>query len=360
MSGRPFIIPVFIPHAGCPRRCAFCNQGAVTGAREEAFSPADLRRQVEGYLGLRSARRGGRAQIAFFGGNFLGLDGEARRTLLAEAALFCAEGRVDGIRFSTRPDTVSRERLEALKRFPVQTVELGVQSMNDRVLGRSLRGHTAEDTRRAVGLLRQAGYEVGLQIMIGLPGDDEAASMQTGLAAAALAPDFVRIYPTLVLAGSLLAEWYREGSYRPLDLEEAVGLARKLLLLFRGHGIPVARMGLQHTEELAAAGTVLAGPHHPAFGERVHAECFFEAASAGLGRSGASAGPELRLEVHPRSVSRMQGLGRANAARLRAGFGFESVRVLADPALAEDAIRLPDGSVVSAYGPPPAALTDPS
>jgi histone acetyltransferase (RNA polymerase elongator complex component) len=350
MTNPPLIIPIFIPHAGCPRRCVFCNQGVVTGCKPESVSAADIRDQVQAFLKFRNPRRNGRVQIAFFGGNFLGQDPEVSSELLEAAAHLVAEGWVDGIRFSTRPDTVSRRQLEALKPFPVQTVELGVQSMNDQVLRLSQRGHTAEETRTAVRLLQEAGYEVGLQIMIGLPGDDETRLMETGRSVAELSPDFVRIYPTLVLAGSRLAAWYKEGTYQPLAIDEAVRQAMNLLHLFRRHSIPVIRMGLQHSSDLADGRTVLAGPYHPAFGHMVHSASFMAAVLAALHRNAAGLGTELRLTVHPRSVSRMRGLRNANCKQLIQALGIEAVQVIEDPTLAADAIRLPDGRTISAYG----------
>jgi histone acetyltransferase (RNA polymerase elongator complex component) len=350
MTAPPLIIPVFISHAGCPRRCVFCNQRVVTGGKPESVTAADIGDQVEAFLKFRNPRRAGRVQIAFFGGNFLGQTPGVSIGHLEAAARLIDQGHADGIRFSTRPDTVSRRQLEALKPFPVQTVELGVQSMNNQVLRLSQRGHTAEDTRTAVRLVQEAGYEVGLQIMIGLPGDDETRLMETGRSVAELSPDFVRLYPTLVLAGSRLAAWYQEGTYRPLALDEAVHLAMNLLHLFRRHSIPVIRMGLQHSSDLADGRAVLAGPYHPAFGHMVHCASFLAAVLAALDRNAAGIGNELRLTVHPRSVSRMRGLRNANCRQLIQALGIESVQVIEDPILAVDAIRLPDGRIISAYG----------
>jgi histone acetyltransferase (RNA polymerase elongator complex component) len=341
---RPFIVPVFIPHAGCPHRCVYCNQAAVTGRAETLPGPEAFRSHVAAFLKFRGRRRG-RAQIAFFGGNFLGMAEAGMRQLLTEAAGFVRAGDVQGIRFSTRPDTVSRRTLDILSGFPVQTVELGAQSMDPEVLQRSRRGHTPGDTVSAVGLLVDRGYEVGLQIMAGLPGDDGNRLMETGRRIAELAPDFVRIYPTVVLAGSPLEKWYREGMYEPLALDAAVDLVRRLYGLFRAHSIPVIRMGLQATDDLGAGGAVLAGPWHPAFGHLVLCAAFLTAARRAL-REGGCHGVELVLKVHPRSVSRMRGMRNASCKLLKQDFGFRRVDVAPDPALAEDEIAVRGGSVV--------------
>jgi histone acetyltransferase (RNA polymerase elongator complex component) len=319
----------------------------VTGRAETLPGSATFRNQVAAFLKFRGRRRGP-TQIAFFGGNFLGMAEESIRQLLVEATRFERSGAVQGIRFSTRPDTVSRRTLDILSGFPVQTVELGAQSMDPEVLQRSRRGHTPDDTVNAVGLLADRGYEVGLQIMAGLPGDDENRLMETGRRIAELAPDFVRIYPTVVLAGSPLGKWYRQGMYEPLALDAAVDLVRRLYGLFRAHFIPVIRMGLQATDDLLAGGAVVAGPWHPAFGHLVLCAAFLTAARRALKEGG---GPELELvlKVHPRSVSRMRGMHNASCKLLMRDFGFRRVDVAPDPALAEDEIAVQGGSVINVW-----------
>jgi histone acetyltransferase (RNA polymerase elongator complex component) len=301
------------------------------------------------FLRYRGRRRGP-AQIAFFGGNFLGLSAERIRMLLNAAAELIREGEFDGIRFSTRPDTIDPPALELIGSFPVQCVEVGAQSMDDEVLRRSRRGHTAADTTTAVQRLKARGYEVGLQLMVGLPGDEEARLLETGRRIAELKPAFVRIYPTLVLAGSLLAEWYRAGRYRSLALSEAVDLTMKLYGLFRQRGIPVIRTGLQPSVELSAGTMVVAGPYHPAFGHLVQSACFLKAVRQALRRRPISR-DTLELRVHPRNLSRARGQGNANCGALRQEFGFSRVRVTPDPNLDEEVIALPEGDLIGVYSP---------
>lgn len=347
MKRQPFIVPVFLPHAGCPHRCIFCNQWIVSG-REEGRSEAEggLAAARE-FLRFRGTRQGP-AQIAFFGGNFLGLPWERSRRLLAAASEWVRAGDLDGIRFSTRPDTVDSRALGRIGDFPVACVELGVQSMDDDVLRQSRRGHTAADTTAAVQRLKARGYDVGLQLMVGLPGDDEGRLMETGRRIAGLGPSFVRIYPTLVLAGSPLAEWHRLGRYRTLSLDEAVGLSMKLYRFLRQRGIPVVRTGLQPGADLAPGRGVAAGPYHPAFGDLVQSACYLEALRRTLRRRPIFE-KAIELRVHPRGVSRLRGQHNANCAALRQEFGFSEVRVAPDAGLDEDAIGLPDGGMIKVY-----------
>ena len=335
---RPFIIPIFIPHAGCPHQCVFCNQVSITGAKQKMATPAELRFQIREFLKYKKENRKP-VQIAFFGGNFLGLKSGEIRSLLELAAEFIRNGQVDGIRFSTRPDTINERSLDMIKDYPVSTVELGVQSMDDQVLALAGRGHSATDTVHAVERLKERHFSIGLQMMVGLPGDDETGALTTAQKIADLAPDFVRIYPTLVVANSRLAGWYKSGDYAPLSLEEGVTLVKKIYLKFKKAGIDVIRMGLQASEDLEDGTTVLAGPHHPAFGHLVHSEIFLDMAISAI-ESANAIKETLTIFVNPRSISKMRGLNNSNIKRLKEQFHFQSIAVVPDSSLAADELMV--------------------
>ena len=240
---KPLIIPIFIPHAGCPHQCVFCNQNIITGAPSESLN-ASLANTIDRFLTYKRPSRS-HVEVSFYGGNFLGLPEERILHLLIEAKSFIDSGKIESIRFSTRPDTIDEDRLNLIAPFPISTIELGVQSMDEKVLGISKRGHTAGDTVDAVVRLKEKGFNIGLQMMTGLPGDTVAGSLETAQKIIALKPDFVRIYPTLVLEGSALALLYKKKQYIPISLEECVDQLKALHLLFQSAHIPVIRMGLQ-------------------------------------------------------------------------------------------------------------------
>lgn len=335
---KPFIIPVFIPHAGCPHLCVFCNQTAITHEKRKPLLPEMLRKRIQEFIQFKKKNRSA-VQVAFYGGNFLGQKTEDIHALLSEAAKFILAGSVDSIRFSTRPDTIDPKRLDILKAYPVETIELGVQSMDDDVLTLSRRGHTAADTEKAVSLLKKHQYEIGLQMMIGLPGDSEAIALDSGRRIAGMHPDFVRIYPTLVLAGSPLAKLYEQKEYEPLALDAAVSRTKKLYLLFKDKDISVIRMGLQASEDLDDGATVLAGPYHPAFGHLVHAEIFLDKAKALL-KIHPLLNDTVVFCVNPRSVSRMQGIRNHNISALKLEFSLKTIRIAQDDALSEGELSL--------------------
>jgi histone acetyltransferase (RNA polymerase elongator complex component) len=345
-SERQLIIPVFLPHLGCPHRCAFCNQRVITQTEADPPAPAHLQRIVETYLRY-SRKRHGRIQIAFFGGNFLGMKPAVIRSMLSVAQRFVTSGAVDGIRFSTRPDTIDASRLEVIEPFSIQTVELGVQSMQNDVLERSDRGHTAEDTNRAVERLNRRSYEIGLQLMLGLPGETQAGCFQSARMVAELQPDFVRLYPTVVFSGSRMAEWYRAGLYSPLSLVDCIQRAKQLVLFFTRQSIRIARMGLQSSGSPGIADQIVAGPYHPAFGHLVHSQLFYDMARQLVSsRSDAS---DPTLEVHPRSVSRLQGMRSENLERLRDDSAIGNLQIRFDPQMPMDGLRLADTGNMLTY-----------
>ena len=335
---KPFIVPVFIPHSGCPHQCAFCNQKAISGQKSNRISTTQVRKQIERFLAFpRDAHR--TVQISFYGGNFLGLRRSTMLALLDIAHGFIKQGDAAGIRFSTRPDTISMESLELLGAYPVQTVEIGVQSMDDQVLAASRRGHAANDTEMAVQLLNTTPYEIGLQMMIGLPGDTPAAAQMTAHKIAGFAPDFVRVYPALVLKGSPMAAWYADGKYNPLTLDAAVEQAKGLYLFFQDQSIPVIRMGLQASDELNSENTVLAGPYHPAFGHLVMSSIWLDKASELLDSEKIS-DQRAVLYVRPENISKMRGQKNHNISKLIQRFDLKAIDVKPDETLASDDMRL--------------------
>ena len=299
-----------------------------------------MRADIERYLTYRNQLRG-RSQIAFYGGNFLGLPEADLLQLLQTGSRYVGTGRVDSLRCSTRPDTVDSARLDLLASFPMATVELGVQSMDDGVLGLARRGHTAADTERAVGLLKQRDLGVGVQMMVGLPGDDPARTLASARRIVNLEPDFIRIYPTLVIEHSPLAGWYRQGRYCPSSLTDSVDLVKKLYQLFRQNKIAVIRMGLQPTADLDNGTTVLAGPYHPAFGHLVQSAVFFDRAVELIqARRDGSQGSRLILRVHPRNISRMRGLNNQNIDALKSRFDLDGLDCIASDGMHADAVAL--------------------
>jgi len=272
----PFIIPIFLPQWGCPFQCVYCRQETITGLQRGSLDFKALSALVEAGLTPRKKKPGQQTEIAFYGGTFTSIETTAQEALLEWGSLYVRQGRVDGLRLSTRPDALSPEIVNRLWGKGVKTIELGVQSLNDQVLSEARRGHTAQDTFQAFGLLKEWPFKIGAQIMLGLPGDDRRAFRETVERLLILKPDLVRIYPTLVLRGTTLARWYEEGRYKPVSLEEAVELCCWAVDLLERAGIPVIRLGLQNHNDLKLGQELLAGPFHPAFGDLVRREIFLK------------------------------------------------------------------------------------
>ncbi len=282
-----------------------------------------------------------RREVAFYGGSFTGIEKELQVRLLSAVQPLIRTGLIDSIRVSTRPDYVDSHSLDLLKAYGVTTVELGVQSMVDEVLRRSRRGHTAYDVRKAVELLHEGGFEVGAQIMIGLPGDDTLATAQTVDRVIQFNPHFTRIYPTLVLKGTLLERWYRSGRYTPLSLKEGVEICKRALLKFHRAGIPVIRLGLQSSPELEKKDCVVAGPYHPAFGHLVESTLFYDMASHLMGKQRQSR--KLGIKVSPSDVSNIRGQNNRNLHQLKERFRLRDIPIEVDK-------RQPRGSLILING----------
>jgi histone acetyltransferase (RNA polymerase elongator complex component) len=277
--------------------------------------------------------------VAFYGGNFLGLEKDYIERLLNVPTKFVKNKEVDAIRFSTRPDTIDHDQIEMIKNYPVTTVEIGAQSMDDRVLDMAKRGHTASDTQTAVFRLKEGGYTIGLQMMVGLPKEDESGSLSTAHRISELEPDFVRIYPTIVLKNSLLAKWYKNGTYRPWSLERSIAHVKTLYQFFNKKNIPVIRMGLQASEDLDSGAAVLTGPYHPAFGHMVYSQIFLDMATAILEKENVIHG-KVVLNVHPRSISKMKGIKSRNVEILKKRFQLQSLKIIPDPSIDKDKLTL--------------------
>ncbi len=322
MSARECVIPAFVPHLGCPHQCVFCDQRRISGSAESA-SAETVRQAISSAAAL--PRSGAKRQLAFYGGSFTAVPAALQEELLAVAAEAIARGELDAIRLSTRPDAIDDEVLARLRRFGVETVELGAQSMDDEVLRLSGRGHTAADVERAAAAIKAAGFRLILQMMTGLVGDSDEKDLATARRLIALRPDGVRIYPTVIVRGTPLWELWKRGEYREHTVEDAVRVCAKLLPLFEEAGIPVIRLGLNPTEELSG-GEAAGGAYHSALGELVKSRVMLEKARALL--KDVPPGSRVRLGAAERSLSQAIGQKKENLLRLREECGLEDVKVV--------------------------------
>jgi histone acetyltransferase (RNA polymerase elongator complex component) len=315
----PLIIPIFLPAIGCREQCLFCNQKVTANGLP---SPSSVRNFIETSLAeIPYDKNDRKKQVAFYGGSFTATHRDNEVRYLKEVQPFLASGLIDSIRISTRPDALNEETLSLLREYGVKTVEVGAQSMIDEVLFISKRGHCAEDTVSATSRLKRRGFEVGLQLMTGLPGDTCDRFLQTLDRVIELKPDFVRIHPTLVLRGAPLETLWRDGRYSPLCLDEAVQWLKKGILRLENSSIPVARIGLQPTQELER--DYLAGPYHPSFRQLVDSSIFFDMATSLLQNSQKNG--QALFRCHPKEISNLRGQKNENMNKLREHFRLSEI-----------------------------------
>ncbi len=327
------IIPIFIPHIGCPHDCVFCNQKRIAGVMR-----APTGREVAEIIRDALHNTGKEAPaVAFYGGSFTALSEPLMRGYLDAVREFSDSGKVCGIRLSTRPDCIDERILTLLSEYGVRTIELGVQSMSDSVLRKAGRGHTADDAIRAARLIKERGFELILQMMAGLPGSTLNEDIKTAHALCGLKPHGVRIYPVVVIRDTELEDMWRRGEYEPMTVEEAAELGGELLSIFAAAEIPVIRFGLNPTDDLSG-GDALAGAYHPALGELAQSARYLKLAREALSER-KNIG-ECEIYVSPSRISAMAGHGRRNRITLEREYGIKNLKIRGDEKMRDGEVRI--------------------
>lgn len=320
-------IPIFIPHLGCPNACVFCDQRAISGHQD--YDPATVRQEIE--AALQTLSDCPHREIAFFGGSFTGIGQERMVELLELAQSYVRSGAVAAIRLSTRPDYIDREILTLLSRYAVQTVELGLQSMDDGVLAATRRGHDSQTAVRACKLIKEFGFSLVGQMMIGLPASDGVSERMTASEIVALGADAARVYPTVVFRGTELGRMAERGEYRCLTESEMIDRTADVLEIFDRASVPVIRVGLCASETLSSSEAVMGGANQSAVGELAMGEVFYRRMRACLQKFRSA--NETTFRVPRGCASRAAGQRRKNMARLCSEFGLRRIRIFEDASL---------------------------
>lgn len=327
---KEYIIPIFVPHLGCPHACIFCNQRKISGEQKNVRAE-DVRKTIEYYLdNFKDDNK--LVEVAFFGGSFTAIDIELQKELLETANEYIQKGLVNGIRISTRPDAINKNILKMLKKYNVKTIELGVQSANNYILQKAERGHTFEDVKKASKLINKYGFILGHQMMIGLPESTTIDEIDTAKALIKLKPKIVRIYPVLVIKGTKLEEEYNNGNYEPLSVVQAVERSKEVAHLFNKKKIRVIRIGLQNTDEICEPGNktsqVVAGPYHPAFRQLVEAGMWYDVIVSKIKKLGTKV-KQVQIRANPEDVNNIIGHKKENIEKLKEVYEVD-VRVKLD------------------------------
>lgn len=315
---KQYIIPIFVPHLGCPNDCIFCNQKSISGQKEQ-MTKEKAKEIIENYLESIKAEDA-QIEIAFFGGSFTAIEKEKQEELLQVAYEYIKQGKVESIRVSTRPDCIDKETLKRLKKYKVKTIELGVQSANDYILKRANRGHTFEDVKKVSKMIRWNGFKLGHQMMVGLPESTRIDEINTAKALIKLKPKMVRIYPVLVVKNTKLEKEYEKGVYQPLSVVQAVEICKEIVRLFADKKIDIIRIGLQNTDEISEPGSkdseVVAGPYHPAFRQLVESGMWYDAIVGKIKKLNMKV-KEVEVTVSPIDANNVIGHKKENVQKLK-------------------------------------------
>lgn len=315
---KKYVIPVFVPHLGCPNSCIFCNQKSISGQKKNV-TKEDAIKIIDSFLSnIKDVKA--EKEIAFFGGSFTAIEEEKQEELLKVAYEYIKAGKVNSIRISTRPDCIDKKVLKRLKKYKVKTIELGVQSANNFILKRANRGHTFEDVKKASKLIRLYGFTLGHQMMVGLPESTRIDEINTAKALIKLKPKIVRIYPVLVIKGTKLEEEVKQEKYEPLTVTQAVETSKELVKLFNKNHVEVIRVGLQNTDEISdpknKQSEVVAGPYHPAFRQLVESAIWYEKILNKIKKLNSKV-KEVEVTINPKDVNNVIGHKRENAIKLK-------------------------------------------
>lgn len=315
---KQYIIPIFVPHLGCPNDCTFCNQKSISGQMRQ-ITEEEVDKTIQEYL-RNFKEKDIYTEIAFFGGSFTGIDVKTQERLLRLAYRYIKNKKVDGIRVSTRPDYIDKDKLKLLKKYGVKTIELGVQSANDYILKRCKRGHTYKDVVKASKLIRRNGFKLGHQMMIGLPESTWIDELNTAKNLAKLKPKMIRLYPVLVIKKTELEKEYRNNEYEPITLNQAVERCKELCYFFEKKKIKVIRVGLQNTDIISnpknIQSEVVAGPYHEAFGQLVDDSIWYDKILEAIKKINTKVA-EIEIEINPSDVNNVIGHKKENLGKMK-------------------------------------------
>jgi len=323
MGNRQFIIPIFIPHKGCPNDCVFCNQRKITG-QSSAYDYKKIDKEISTALSTINLNKNPIVEIAFYGGSFTAINSKSQEALLSIAKKYIDQYQLQGIRISTRPDYINEAILNRLKKYGVRIIELGVQSLNEDVLEASNRGHKRDIVYKSAQLIKDYGFTLGIQLMIGLPGDNGEKSIDTVKSVIDLQPDISRIYPTLIIKDTTLEEMYNQGLYQPLSLDEAVELSKKMYHLLFTNNIQVIRIGLQPTKNILEGEDVVAGPFHSSFRSLVMSSYIYDLIVKAIGDF---SGDTVAFELNNKDISYLVGDRKSNKIKLIEKYSLKKFKI---------------------------------
>lgn len=314
-------IPIFVSHFGCPNDCIFCNQKKINGynGTQELENAKRIIDDSLYYIENKNTK----IEIAFFGGSFTGIERERQLSYLSLAKGYLDTGKINGIRISTRPDYINSKILDTLLKYGVTTIELGVQSTDDEVLRLNNRGTTFSDTKKAVALIREYNFLLGLQIMTGMYGSSYNKDIKTAIDVADLKPDFVRIYPTMVIEDTVLYDYYKNKKYIPPTLEETLDICSKIYEFYNDYNIQIIRIGLMASDEINTNKVI--GAYHPAFGELVISRYYYNKLVELIANK---KGETLIIKWKKEMFSKLAGNKKENINKLKNKYKFKKIKFI--------------------------------
>lgn len=328
-----YTIPIFVTNYGCNFKCIYCNQETITN-REEGIKKEGVISTIEEYLSYFDEKAF--IEIGFFGGSFTGIDLKTQREFLNIAKNYKDKGLINEIRLSTRPDLINEDILNLLKDHSVDTIELGVQSLDEEVLKYSARGHNSSIVYKSSKMIKEKGFNLGLQMMIGLPKDSKENVLFTAREFVKLKADCVRIYPTVVIKNTPLELLYYQGNYKPLNLEETIEITKEVIKLFELNNINIIRVGLQSTDDIALGKSVISGPYHPSFRELVESRIYRDIIESKIKKDTR----KIEIETNNKNISKIIGNKKTNVTYFKNKYKVKEFKIINNENLKDKNINI--------------------
>lgn len=291
------IIPVFLPHLGCIDRCIYCNQGYITNVLSD-----DVRSVIKTSLDVNKDA----FEVGLYGGNIFNVAPPLLKTLFEYFKPY--RDRITNFRISTKPVPLKEETIDILKSNNVSIIELGMPAFNNKILRKLNRQHTVDEFLMSFNVLKNEGFNVAIQVMVGLPGESWSDIKTTSYNIIQLKPYYIRIYPLAVIEGTPLETMFRKGTFVPIPFDEALGRATFIYLNALKCNIKTVKIGL--TDNDVIKDKIVAGHYHPAFGYLVRSQAFYLGAKALIDKHAIKG--DVVVHLNSRDIPHLVGQKRSN------------------------------------------------
>ena len=267
-----YIIPIIIPNS--QEKTLLTNQKYII-TKKDKITVEEVKNIIEEHL-KKVNKEEYNVEVAFSG-----LDGVNQEEFLQIAYEYVKNKQIDSIRITTKANYINRSFLKLLKKYKIKAIELEIQTINEYVLKNIGAIYNVKDIKKASKLIKRKRFDLGLQMMVGLPESSRLDELNTAKEIVKMKPKIASVTPVLVEKGTSLEKEYQEKRYKPLTLVQTVEICEEIVELFNKEKIKVIAIGYglldNDIEQLEIAENIVDGPFHPAFRQLVESSLWYNA-----------------------------------------------------------------------------------